>query len=110
MKRKFNKSLTLDLTNFECKKFKVLCDTVRSAIKQEHGYNSTDGLTDVRFAAWPVAIRFMTKSNRADFIHSLENLLSENTLEKLSLTKKKTSGKKTRAVVFKSKAKLLAVT
>ncbi len=79
----FNKSLSFDLREFKGKKFKVLCDTVRSAVKQEHGYNSTKGLTDRRFSKWPIVIRFGSQANRVSFISSLDEILSSGTLSQM---------------------------
>jgi hypothetical protein len=79
----FNKSLSLDLRKFKGKKFKVMCDMVRSAVKQEHGYRSTKGLTDSRLKKWSIAIRFSNEINRNNFISSLEQILSVDSLSKM---------------------------
>jgi hypothetical protein len=100
MKKILKKSLELNLTEFSGKTFKILCEIIRSGIKQEHGYKATKGLTDIRFGKWPIVIRFLNNSNRTDFIDSLEDLLSTETLLKISPTKLKPIRKTTRSVRF----------
>ena len=96
----FKKSLSLDLRAFKGKTFKVLCDMVRSAIKQEHGYKSTRGLTDERLKQWSIVIRFSSKDNRASFIRSLEGLLSSDTLSMMRFRMLKPKTRNTSAIRF----------
>jgi hypothetical protein len=74
--KNFNCSLTVDLRGLSGKQFKVTADLIRSAIKQEHGYNGTKGLKDTRLSMWPVAIRFQGKQNRENFKMTLSGILS----------------------------------
>ena len=48
MNKDYTKSLRVDLTKFNGKKFKIICELFRSAMKQEHGYSLTKGFTDER--------------------------------------------------------------
>jgi hypothetical protein len=85
MSMTYNYSLKLNLTGFSGKPFKVLTDLVRSAVKQEHGYNATKGLTDRRLQAWPIMIRFRRRQNRDSFETVLKDTLSPRVLRKMSI-------------------------
>ncbi len=74
MKKIYSKSLRLDLTKFHGKPFKVLCDAVRSGVKQEHGFAAQKGLTDNRLASWPIIIRFTANQNRERFIKLINRI------------------------------------
>lgn len=97
----YEKSLSLDLRNFIGKTQKILCDAIRSGVKQQHGYRSTKGLTDCRFKKWPIVIRFKSKQNREEFLYCLEELLSSRSLSKMNikmLNPKSSNAKATRFI------------
>jgi hypothetical protein len=81
--KNFNCSMTVDLRSLSGRQFKVVADLIRSAIKQEHGYNGTKGLKDERLSIWPVAIRFRGKQNRENFKKTLSGILSITLLNKI---------------------------
>jgi hypothetical protein len=83
--RSYSKSLELDLTGFSGKQFKMLCEILRSAMKQEHGYKFTKGFTDERLKKWPVVIRFKDESHRESFICNLIGIAKEEVVSKLTL-------------------------
>jgi hypothetical protein len=98
MIKKYEKSLKLNVTRFRGKKFKILCDTIRSGVKQEHGFQGTKGITDKRLGVWPIVIRFATDSNRERFVKSMKSLLSPTTLAKMDLDKLKPAGRSPKAI------------
>lgn len=100
MIKKYEKSLKLNVTKFCGKKFKILCDTIRSGVKQEHGFRATKGITDKRLEVWPIVIRFSADTNRERFIKSLRSLLSSNTLAKMDCKKLKPTSRSPKATRF----------
>lgn len=93
-------SLKLDLRNFTGKTLRVLSDTIRSVVKQEHGYLGTKGLTDSRLNQWPVAIRFSSKQNRLVAYENLKDILSPTILKQMNIKKLRTISKKPKPVRF----------
>ena len=86
-------SLKVNLSRLTGKKFKTVSDTIRSIVKQEHGYSGTAGLTDNRLGKWPISIRFITKQNRKIAYLNLHEILSPSIInvmdiEKLNLKRK----------------------
>lgn len=78
-------SVQMSLSGLKGKTFKVVADAVRSAVKNEHGFVATRGLTDTRLAGWLIAIRFATNTNRNRFIGTLEQVLHPDVLRQLTL-------------------------
>jgi predicted regulator of amino acid metabolism with ACT domain len=99
---KLTKSLRLNLTSFHGKKFKIISDTIRSGIKQEHGFMATKGITDKRLKTWPIIIRFTTGTNRRSFITSMKSILSSNTLREINAKKLKPTCKSPRTTRFET--------
>lgn len=89
MNRIYTKSLKVDLTKFNGKQFKILCELIRSAMKQEHGYKLTKDFTDKRLKSWPVVIRFKDDLHRKSFICNLTGIAREEVVRKLNLKKLK---------------------
>ena len=81
MNKDYTKSLRADLTKFNGKEFKIICELFRSAMKQEHGYR----LTDERLKKWPVVIRFKDELHRESFICNLIGIAKEEVVSKLTL-------------------------
>ena len=81
----YHASIQLDVRGFTGKTFKVLCDTIRSGIKNEHGFNATKGLTDNRLGSWPTVIRFKTEENRKRFMDTLHELFKPKVINRLAL-------------------------
>ena len=85
MNRDYTKSLRADLTKFNGKEFKIICELFRSTMKQEHGYGLTKGFTDERLKKWPVVIRFKDELHRESFICNLIGIAKEEVVSKLTL-------------------------
>ena len=75
MTKQFNASIQLDLRNLKGKLFKVVADTVRSGISNEHGFKAKKNITDHRLERWPIVIRFSTAENRESFVATMEQAL-----------------------------------
>ncbi len=85
MARPYTCSLQLDIRFLKGKKSKIVNDTIRSAVKNEHGYAAQKGLTDSRLQAWPVVIRFRGPTNRASFESNLRVLLAPTVLQRMNI-------------------------
>ena len=84
-------SLTVSLRALKGKPFKVVADTLRSAVKNEHGYKATAGLTDARLASWSITIRFSTDANRRRFEDTLEQVLHPQVFLRMAIKNSKPS-------------------
>jgi hypothetical protein len=85
MCKKFQVSLQLDVRQFNGKKFKVIADTIRSGIKNEHGFKALKGITDSRLKAWPIVVRFATKKNRQRFENVVMQILRPSVLSQIDI-------------------------
>ena len=85
MVNKFKASLQLNMQSFSDKEFKVVSDTIRSAIKNEHGFRAQKGITDLRLKKWPIVIRFTTHKNRDSFESVLRKVFNPLVLKKLAI-------------------------
>jgi len=75
MPKQFNASLEVDLRTLKGRLFKVVADTLRSGISNEHGFKANKNVTDSRLACWPIVIRFSTAENRERFVTTMETAL-----------------------------------
>lgn len=100
MTKEYKSSLSLNLTKFQGTEFKILCDTVRSGVKQEHGFRALKNLTDHRFSSWSIVIRFATRENRNHFIQYLKNLLAHSIYRKMEIKKLIPKGNRLRPTRF----------
>lgn len=75
MNTKYGASLQLNLQFLKGKVFKIVADTIRSGISNEHGFRANKGVTDERFQQWPIVIRFATIENRTRFLDTMERVL-----------------------------------
>lgn len=85
MARPYTTSLQLDIRFLKGKKGKIVADTIRSAVKNEHGYPAQKGLTDSRLQKWPVVIRFRDSANRASFENNLTAILAPTVLQRMNI-------------------------
>jgi len=97
---KLKKSIKIDLTSFSGKKFKILCEIVRSGVKQEHGYRATKGLTDERLLSWPIIIRFDSNKNRENYLMGIKGIVNSTIIKKMGCNKLKPIGKAPKAIKF----------
>jgi hypothetical protein len=81
----FSASVSIDISRFYGKIFKLLADMVRSGIKNQHGFQATKGITDAVLLRGPLIIRFATKRHRDSFLSSFHSLLNLNTLKMLQI-------------------------
>ncbi len=85
MSKKFQASLQLDLRQINDKLFKVIADTIRSGIKNEHGFKALKGITDLRLKAWPIVVRFATKKNRQRFENVVMQIFHPRVLRQIDI-------------------------
>lgn len=88
----FTHSIQLDIRSLKGKRFKIIADTIRSAIKNEHGYQATAGLTDTRFRNWLVVIRFHSSENRSAFENNLSEIIAPTILQLMKIKRLRTVG------------------
>lgn len=81
----YSSSLLLNITMVKGKLFKVLAETVRACIKNQHGYKATLGLTDTCLGKCPVFIRFTDRESRDNFEKVLLQVLHPNLSRKITL-------------------------
>lgn len=104
----YSHSLGLNLTSLKKddeETFKIVCTLVRYAVTLRHGFKSTTGMTDFRFGAWPISIRFKTSEDRSKFRLYLVKTLNKETLNKIGM-KYLTPNPKTSSLPFVRQAKL----
>lgn len=82
----FQASLKLDLTHLHGKVFKVVAELIRSAIKNEHGYKATEGISDSRLQTWPIVIRFTNKKCRERFEKVINEVMNPDIIAKIGIT------------------------
>jgi hypothetical protein len=79
--KKYGASLQLTLQQLNGKAFKVVADTIRSGISNEHGFRANKGVTDERFKQWSIVIRFATIENRTRFLNTMKRVLHPRLVE-----------------------------
>lgn len=84
---KHNYSVTVDLRSIKTwgKAFKHVASLVRSGVMNEHGFAALNGLTDVRFRNWSIAIRFKTADNRDEFCREIWRVLHPGVVSRIVL-------------------------
>lgn len=85
MDRKYSASLELTLQPLNGKVFKVVADTIRSGISNEHGFRANKGVTDERFKQWTIVIRFATVENRTRFLNTMKRVLHPGLIDLIAL-------------------------
>jgi hypothetical protein len=70
---------------------KVVCDTIRSIIKQIKGFKGQKGFTDTKLMNCTMFIRFKYRSQREKFYNILFNVLSDYALSKINIKRSYTT-------------------
>ena len=87
-------SLKIDLRSLKEREklFKVVAEMIRSAIKNQHGYKATEGISDSRLQSWPIVIRFTSKESRKRFEQVISEAIHPDLLESIGITHMKPVG------------------
>lgn len=80
-------SVRVDLRKISewAKDLKLIADIIRSGIKNKHGFAALKGLTDLRFARWPIAVRFKASDSRANIYGRMHRLLHPDIIALIGL-------------------------
>ena len=93
-------SVTVDLTMFKGKTFKMIAETLRAVIKNLYGFSGLKGIKDDRLKERKVSIRVKSPKDQKRLIALLNRVMNPQILDKIMVTRTKPKKPTLRVIHF----------